>query len=120
MAFTLPTFNITANIWRNANYVIGVGPAGPPQVVTPANLSPGKRVVTNAGTSTPLMELLLPPRTDVRDGVAPAAAQDWVEAPAGTGRYYSVYYVDDVGRGFANEYRIVFMIVVAPRTYPLA
>jgi hypothetical protein len=54
------------------------------------------------------MFLLLPPGTDIRSGVLGTA--DDVEVPAGSGRFYEVEFVDDVGKGFANEYRVALLI----------
>jgi hypothetical protein len=50
------------------------------------------------------MNLLLPAKTDVR-GPQDVRSFDMVEVPAGSGRWYSVVFVDDIGRGFANEHR---------------
>ncbi|KAL0630409.1 hypothetical protein Q9L58_010743, partial [Maublancomyces gigas] len=108
MAFVLPSFNIVVNVWRvngtGANYAA-------PDVTPIANLTPGRRVMQNlagAGSFTnydQIMELLLPPLTDIRaswNGLLP----DLVECPSGSGRFYNVIWVDDVGKGFANEHRI--------------
>lgn len=61
------------------------------------------------------MFLLLPKGTDIRSTVC-GVAPDVVEVPAGTGRYYSVEMVDDVARGFANEYR--FAMVLQLKNWP--
>jgi hypothetical protein len=58
-------------------------------------------------------QLLLPAGTDIRDwacwdGLA-MDQPDVVEAPRGTGRYYTVIQVDDVAKGFPNEYRVAFI-----------
>lgn len=50
--------------------------------------------------------ILLPARTDVRDGSCSHLAPDIIECPAGTGRWYVVSHVDDVARDFPNEYRL--------------
>jgi hypothetical protein len=34
------------------------------------------------------------------------SSADTVEVPAGSGRYYAILAVDDVARGFENEYRL--------------
>lgn len=105
MAFTLPVFNLTCNIWRGPWL-----PLHPVDVVSPCNLAYGRRVQTNFGNftggpgSAVVMTLLLPPLTDVRSWVQ-SADPDAVEVPAGSGRYYRVEGVDDVGKGFANEHR---------------
>lgn len=110
MAFTLPTFNITVNIWR----LQGAGGAYvTPSVISLANLTPGKRVmvgkISGATVSDQFdMELLLPALTDIR-AFWNGTAGDLVEAPAGTNRFYIVTQVDDIGKGFPNEHRIAWM-----------
>lgn len=118
MAFHLPTFNLTCNLWTAGNPV-----ANPPDVVVLGNLTPYRQglwavssavatinVPSNYESPTQLTQLLLPPATDIRgyDTVAPAVPT-LVECPAGTGRYYIVYWVEDVGKGFTNEHRLALM-----------
>jgi hypothetical protein len=55
------------------------------------------------------MTLLLPPGSDIRDGLT-STGYDAVEVPSGSGRYYTVIFVDDVGKGFPNEYRMAFLV----------
>jgi hypothetical protein len=117
MAFTVPVFNLTANIWT-----FGTHPA-PPRVVTVCNLAMRRQVAAvYQGQSFPTdvaasMYLLMPPRTDVRGGYS-STGQDLVEVPAGTGRFYAVLWVDDVGRGFPNEYRLALIQQMAPLATP--
>lgn len=103
MPFSVPNFNIPVNIWRQAS-----GPPASPDVVEDANLAWGKRVSSYQGVistpNEPVMTLLLPPGADIR-GPQCSSGPDWVEAPAGSGRLYSVLGVDDIGKGFANEHR---------------
>jgi len=112
MAFSLPAFPLMANIWRNGNAT-----SNPPDVVSPCNLAYGKRVMTQYwdwGEGPPPVDsavfscLLLPPLTDIRDGFNPSA-QDTVEVPQGSGRLYQCMFVDDLGKGFANEHRFAML-----------
>lgn len=118
MAFTLPTFNLTANIWRHGNPT-----SNPPDVVTVANLAYGERtsvpyaVTTTSTTVYGGMWLLCPKGTDIRDDKAPAGS-DTVEVPAGTGRFYDVVWVDDAGAGFDNEHRFALIISTSPWPVP--
>lgn len=118
MSFTVPTFNIMCNIYRQAAL-----PPNPPAVVVACNLAWGRRVhQTNSGFTVAVMELLLPAHTDIR-GHMWAGPADVVEVPAGTGRWYGVAAVDDAGRGFTNEHRIALIaqtaaIVPWPAPYP--
>jgi hypothetical protein len=123
MAYSLPTFNLAINIWRNGNR-----PPGPlPDVTTTGNLAAGRRsapLIVYVGISPPLpivnqqvVQLLLPALTDVQD-VDSAAGPDWIEVPAGTGNFYQVARVYDAGRGFANEHRVALISRVAPVPTP--
>jgi hypothetical protein len=57
------------------------------------------------------MSLLLPKLTDIRGGQDTAAA-DQVEVPAGSGRYYQVQIVDDIGKGWPNEHRTACIMAI--------
>lgn len=120
MGFRVPTFNIQCRVWSRSAV-----PAGP--VIT-ANLgadrgrldcqlrAAGKQ---STGQDEPhvlvfLWMLLLPAGSDIRDwaswdGVA-IDQPDLVEVPVGSERYYTVAQVDDVAKGFANEYRVAFIV----------
>jgi len=100
----VPTFNLTCNIW------FGAAP-GPPiglpnLAAVPCQLQLGERVPVQSNQLF-CEYILLPKLTDVaatpRALLLPNA--DIVECPAGSLRYYVVMMVDDVGKGFANEYR---------------
>ena len=108
MSFRTPTFNLTANVWRNAS-----GPPAPPDLVVACNLAYGRRVASNQGiadpSGEPFLTLLLPPGSDIRSDKC-ASSADWVECPAGTGRYYRTLGVDDIGKGFPNEHRAATLV----------
>lgn len=62
------------------------------------------------------MTLLLPALTEIWDGAGLTGDDaDIVEVPSGTGRWYCVFYVDDIGKGFPNEHRaaIIFKLYEA-------
>jgi hypothetical protein len=110
MAFRLPAFNLTCGIHT------GPGISGPLRLTSRCNLAWGERInavyVQTAGVpSQPLgyMCLLLPPLTDIR-GILATGGQDYVEVPIGSGRWYAVQFVDDIGKGFANEHRGALLI----------
>ena len=105
MSFSLPTFNLTCNIWHRPN----VPPAAPSLSVV-CNLAFGRRVGPvsyNSGSLT--MSLLLPPGTDVRTVIETALGNDVIECPAGSKRYYQPLLVDDIGKGFPNEHRFALL-----------
>lgn len=118
MAFTLPTFNLAVNIWRNANPT-----TNPPDVVAIGNLAYGERnsvpyaVTTSNTTVYGGMWLLIPTGTDIRDNKDPVGP-DTVEVPAGTGRFYDVVWVDDAGAGFPNQHRFALLISAGPWPVP--
>lgn len=114
MAFSVPTFNLLVNIWRR-----GSGPPAAPDVVASGNLAYSRRVqagdVGGLANAAFLIQLLVPVGTDVRANYCYAGGGlgDWVEVPAGTGRLYAVYAVDDSGKGFSNEHRVA---TISPTT----
>lgn len=113
MAFRLPRFNLGAGIWRYNTLL-----TFPADVLTQCNHALGRRsypslvLVGSSLTylSSRLMgqpvEILLPPLTDVRYFGNSAPGSDVVEVPSGSGRFYVVAGVEDVGKGFPNEYRL--------------
>jgi hypothetical protein len=112
MAFVVPQFPIMCNVFT-ADLV-----SLPPRLTCPCNLAWGRRVahpsietdqISTASTFSPNMTLLVPALTDLRDSIN-AGGQDGVEVPAGSGRFYFVVYVDDIGKGFANEHRAAIIV----------
>lgn len=117
MAFRIPTFNLTCNIWRGGSLL-----SNPPDATSMCQLrATGKQnsgYIANAIIYA-LPEILFPAHTDVRDTFN-AGGADRFEVPAGSGRFYETAQVDDVAKGFANEYRqaIVGKIGVWPTPIP--
>lgn len=118
MPFTVPTFPITAFAWYPPN----VPPLPPDLVGIPCNLvGPGKRSVgyyPHPGVVNPQWILMVPKGTDLRD-FSNGPGTYYVEVPAGTGRYYSVVIVDDVAKGFDNEYRVAYLEKVGTWPTPI-
>lgn len=121
MPFIVPNFNLPVNIWRFGSVI-----PGPPTLTTIGNLAWGRRQSAITGAENPqgnlLMTLLLPPGTDVR-AAAQSLNSDVAEVPAGTGRYYHVMDVDDIGKGFPNEHRAATLLATDdfgqwPTPYP--
>lgn len=106
MPYSLPTFNLTINLWHPPTFF----PAAPAQVIM-GNLAYSRRVHSFGGNSIGEMFLLVPALTDLRSPVNQAGVSfDEVEVPAGSGRFYVVYAVDDVGKGFSNEHRCAVLV----------
>lgn len=105
--YTLPTFNLTCNIWTTGAY-----PPAPKRLSSACNLAWGRRIHSDIVQGNYVhMSLLLPALTDIRCQVQLAVSgTDAVEVPAGSGRYYVVLYVDDIGKGFANEHRCAILV----------
>lgn len=112
MAFAVPTFPLYANIWHDAggstytDYTL-------PDVITPCNLAPGHRTVSQfiGGALAFTVVALFPALTDVRNDWN-GNAQDLVELPAGSNRFYYVHGVEDFGKGFANEHRFAGIVLL--------
>ena len=120
MGFALPAFDLKCNLYTET----GAGPPYPGAralrlslVVCNLQASRRAQVTSTGGTSdvgvyVNSMYLLLPPLTDVRGPVQYSSlldAGDCVEVPAGSGRFYAVTFVDDVGKGFLNEFRFAVL-----------
>jgi hypothetical protein len=125
MAYRLPTFNLTCNISQpDVPGVPGI-PDGPYRIEgQTCQLTYGRRVqvtstggTTSAGVLTLSMNLLLPKGVDVR-GPQDTVSFDMVECPAGSGRWYTVVAVDDIGKGFTNEHRTASLIALAASWLP--
>lgn len=116
MGYKIPTFNLFGLVWHD--YYVGIMPP----VVIPDNVFACQLRYSGRGpyelllqdsTTEPTWQvgttILMPKDTDVRDHWHAGARPDLVEVPSGSGRYYFVHYVDDVAKGFANEYRIAYL-----------
>jgi hypothetical protein len=119
MGFPTPTFAVAVNLWRGATIHTGPWPLPAPDETFNANLSYAKGraqlaqyVIVSPGRIVPIIatELLCPKLTDIRGHVAAAFDGDLVEVPAGTNRLYAVLFVEDVGKTFANEYRLALIL----------
>lgn len=107
--FKLPNFNLDVNIWIPPH-----SPGlEPPDVVVKGQLRYTGKLspvsTTAAGGRWSTMEVLLPKGTNVVDLDNGLGSASIIEIPAGSKRYYRALYVDDVAKGFENEYRIVYV-----------
>lgn len=115
MAYVTPQFNLECTLYTS-NIVANLRLDH-----VPCNLAFSKRVQIGQGIGDPtfalsgVMFLLLPVGTDVR-GPLNATGSDGVECPRGSGRWYVVGWVDDVGKGFPNEHRcaVLYQALVPP------
>ena len=117
MAFQAPTFNITCNVWT--------GTSPPPAAARITGLPCQLRAAGKQSTGQDqinswsfLWLLLVAKGTDLRDYANTPSGSDILEVPAGSLRYYTVQYVDDVARGFTNEYRVAMLLKRAPWPTP--
>lgn len=111
--FSPPTFNLTANLWRWASWGGAIPPIAAPDVAAvPCQLRVLKTgvVVNQATIPSPCAVLSFPSLTDVRTNIGfgqfTEPGEDLAEVPSASGRYYTVKMVEDVAKGFANEYRL--------------
>lgn len=114
MAFTLPAFNLTVDIYSGPWLTRSL------RVSVMGNFASGRRgrvlpefdqVATNAFNGPGY--LLIPAGTDIRDLNCNQADNDIVEIPSGSGRWYGVAFVDDIGKGFSNEHRLAVVLKIS-------
>jgi hypothetical protein len=124
MAFSLPTFNLSVNVWHG----LAAGstpPFGPPSISgLLVNFSLGRRVLsgtdsrsvgigpgTGVGIDVLFRIMMAPAGTDLRSVWQDPAQScgDYVEAPAGSGAFYIVQDVADMAKGFPNEHRLAWV-----------
>jgi hypothetical protein len=111
VSFVVPEMPIFCDIWTGpwATKVLRHAGVACNQAIGKRMSFPDFAVYTNAVNG--FVTLLLPAHTDVRDP-ASSTGYDVVEVGAGSGRWYMVGYVDDVGRGFSNLHRMAYCIKV--------
>jgi len=121
MAYVIPQMPLLCAIWSQGD-TPGVDP--PREFDVPCNLGWGRRVLNAALTypSTGVCvhaQLLLLAGTDIR-GYLNSGTYDQVEVPQGSGRFYYVSQVDDIGKGFPNEHRFALISTSGnwPEPYP--
>jgi hypothetical protein len=121
MPFVIPNFNLTYNVWTGTIFVpSAIIPVGVPRSVNqPGALVLGRRVnmTSSGGTGSQgfpvmTMNLLTPKGTDIRG--PQSGPLDQVECPPGSGRFYFVVGVDDIGKGYPNEHRTASLYAASP------
>lgn len=118
MAFRVPTMPLLCNIY-NGPPPLNFLPRPVPRLANvPCQLRYLKNSHAEASTlgrgASPML-LLVNAGTDVRMQIN-GSQMDYVECPAGSRRLYLVDNVDDVAKGFANEYRAVAMTSIGSGT----
>ena len=114
MSFVLPDFSLSVDIYTGP-FVGRVL-----RLTLNGNLAMGKRTALSvlpidpADSTTGLSpQLLLPAGTDVRDvSCSGAGLADIVDCPSGSGRWYIVTNVDDIGKGYSNEHRVASLLKI--------
>jgi hypothetical protein len=112
MAFKIPTFNLLCNL-----YTSRVLPPAVPRLRVRCQLRTPRHTAPAGSVSAYPVFLILPALTDVRD-LSSGTSADAAEVPAGSGRFYEVLNVDDVAKGFANEYRLCLLIKIVLPKWP--
>jgi hypothetical protein len=118
MAFRVPVFNILANLWTF--HAAPYPPPGAPRIANQqCQLYHCKEQPLVSGAGLELAMLIrLPAGTDIR-GPLSTTNFDVVEVPVGSGNWYLAEDVNDIARGFQNEYRVASLEPVqvnTPRT----
>lgn len=112
MAYLVPTFNITVNVWRAATPT-----TDPPDLSPLANFAQGRRVFggnyespTSPRAVYATSYLLLPIGTVlVGDTDTTDDSGDTIEVAAGDGIYYHCLHQERVALGFANEHVVAIV-----------
>jgi len=118
MAYKIPEFNLVCDVYRGpwATRVLALEELE-------CNLAYSRRQQTlspfpaGANETSVVMSLLVPAGSDLRD-LSCAAVQDVVECPSGSGRWYQVSMVDDIGKGFDNEHRCASLFKISEALIP--
>jgi hypothetical protein len=106
MPFSVPAFPLTVDVYSGPwlTKTLRFAVAG--------NLQAGRRIFTAPNLEATINDifngpafLLVPALTDIRDLNQNVPFNDIVEVPSGSGRWYGVAEVEDVGKGFPNEFR---------------
>ena len=113
----VPTFNLTVDVWVNFAGIWVYPPVVPKTYSSVAQLTLGERTFGINALAYQAF-ILFPKLTDIHFNRG-AFGVDIIECPAGSGRCYQVYHVDDVGKGFLNEYRQATCTMIAPYPVPL-
>jgi len=120
VAFVLPTFNMTCDI-----YTFPYNFAGAPRIANqPCQLRAPAAQAAQFGSGllawVNCMMLLLPPATDIRDSYCtPINSSDAVVIPIGTNCRYLVMWVNDIGKGFPNEHRFAMIAKTNSGPWPV-
>lgn len=114
----LPTMNLFCNVWWGVPGPF-VPPFGPPNLVgIPCQLEFPQHSFIPANVPAWNMYIKLPKLTNVMAPRNVPPGYDMIECPAGSARYYLTVMVDDVGKGFTNEYRMAVCTQVHPFPQP--
>lgn len=122
-----PVFNLLCNIYTltfgGATQTLRLSDV-PCQLYNPwrrsvGGMQPTLTTTEFASNFAPLI-VRLPAGTDVRSHwQAGSGEPDQIELPAGSGVYYLVSDVNDVAKGFPNEYRAALVTIWRPTPVPL-
>lgn len=126
-SYRLPDFNLLCNVY--SGFMTGIQYTVPFTLPRTANLLCalvfGQRVnVASTGGTSQLgvpvvcMSLLVPAFTDIRGLESQLLKCDAVEVPSGSARWYSVVWVDDIGKGWPNEHRTALLLPMQGTWFP--
>jgi hypothetical protein len=124
MAFIVPTFNLAGNYWRRSTWGVHLpGVIPPPDIALfPCQLRINATPFVGTVISSLFMrldQLLVPKLTDFRFAARTSAdfilETDILEVPSGSSRFYYLATINDVAKGFPNEYREA--LIIGSNTY---
>lgn len=118
--YHIPRFPLQVALWHD----IPAPPVGSPDLVFNGQLrwlNRGALTIVSFGIPGDFLTraLYVPKGTDIRPSIS-ALRPDQVEVPRGSRRFYAVADVDDIAKGFPNEFRCAVLIqnVVPPVPLP--
>lgn len=117
MPFRSPTLNLNANIWPAQGDSQVPPPAGLNFLTTPCQIRVYRTafLLNAAELNASLIGLVLAKGSVIGSAGDNNAFADLVEVPANSQRFYLVVAVEDVAKGFDNEYRLAALVRVFNR-----
>jgi len=118
-----PTFNLTCDIWHQPAGAppFLAPPIAPTLVGVPCKLSWGELVSTvdTGGILLNWAYIGMDKATDIHWARGGFPGNDYLECPPGSGMWYKVMFVFNVGYQYPNDYRVARCLPVAPFPTPL-
>lgn len=121
MPYRLPVFNLSGKVWTGP---VMIPPGGAARLTVQCSIRVYKTAfAVTTENANACVVIRFPALTDIRPKyglVQGMGSPDVIECPAGSGRFYEAEALEDVAKGFANEYRLVVVKQLGrPAGYPI-